>query len=305
MQSILPWVGGKNSCTDKIVAMMPEHYCYTEIFAGGLWIYFAKPVSKVEVVNDLNGELVNFYRVLQRKHEEFVLRSKHELYARELYYEYYGDYMSGEHFKLSDVERAFRFFALIREAYSAKFGGGWSYGATRNKPKSFFDVFRDGSVERVSERLQNTYIDNRDFEDVIKGYDNEKTLFLADPPYVLANVDDYYFRSMGVGFKAGVNQGFSLYDQQRLYKLLSGMKGKCILTIDDCAWVRERYCDGQEELGEGRKFWWIDNEIYYTSSDMENRRTAKELIICNYNILEQIERNKKFGKRDGESLSDY
>lgn len=711
----MPWVGGKNSCADKIVEMMPEHYCYVEVFFGGGWVYYAKPVSKVETVNDLNGELVNFYRVLQRNHKEFEERSKYELYARDLYYEYERDWKSGAHFKMSDVERSFRFFVLIREAYSAKFGGGWSYGATRNKPKSFFDIFRDGSIDKVSERLKNTYIDNRDFGDVIKGYDGEKTLFLCclpgtkvrmrderllniedvkigdivfsggkvlntlvreyngnvyefeitgiydnlviteehplavirqnnaysikekkwskfknqnelnklgiefvnakdiragdfllvpcypevindveivkvgnvdikcdayfgwivgmwlaegniqhyykkglsgknelndiiegkqgtlfdyidskinleemikineyessrnlvyslgekdinrglvekldnwynkyfgktgsisnpsineyqiwysvedmakflnekfgegahekyisteimsypiefqrgllrgwldgdggiwgdeqnrgkvtgtsvserlaldmylvalrlgikpslkkrgnnwdmyfssiddikylypdysvdvktrtkrkiiekngikyimtpitkiirrryigkvhnlttennvfvsnyilthncDPPYVLAPVDDYYFRSMGVGFKAGINAGFSLYDQQRLYKLLSGMKGKFILTIDDCAWVRERYCDGQEELenlGE-RKFWWIDNEIYYTSSDMENRRTAKELIICNYNIQEQIERNKKFSRgRAGESLADY
>lgn len=260
--------------------MIPAHKCYVEVFAGGLSIYFGKEQSKVEVINDLNHELINFWRVIQRQPDKFLERSKYELYSRELFEEYDGDWKSGVHENLGELERAFRFFCLIREGFSAIFGSGWSYGCSKSNPMTFQNAF--GFVDAISKRMKNTYIESRDFQYVIEHYDCPDALHFLDPPYILAPVENFYFKSYS---KKQQNEAkFTLYDHQRLYNAISNIKGKFILTIDDCAWIRERYCDGQEELGVNRKFWWIENTLYYSVADAESRKHVTELIITNYDI---------------------
>jgi DNA adenine methylase len=267
MDSVLNWVGGKSLSAEKIVKLMPDHDCYVEVFGGALWIYFRKSPSKVEVVNDINGELINFYRCVQRKHKEFLERTHYEMYSRELYYEYLNDFYSGKHKELDDVERAFRFYCLIKEAFGAKFGGGWGYSSARNMATAFFNEFL--GFDAINERLKNTQIDNRDFEEIINGYDGERTLFYVDPPYCGSANDLYYFKC--------VDTSFSMWDHQRLYMALKNIKGKFILTVDDCEWVRERYC--VPDSG----FTVIENEVFYSSADKDNRRHVIELIITNFN----------------------
>jgi len=266
MEAPLNWIGGKSQSVKTIVKMFPKHECYCEVFGGGLWVFFGKQPSKVEIVNDINSELINFYRVIQRKCDKFLEREKYEMYSRELYYEYLNDYYSGKHFEFGDVERAFRFFCLIKEAFGSKFGGGWGYGSVRNNAIAFFNEFK--ILDDISKRLKNVQIDNRDFEDVIKGYDNKNVLFYLDPPYSMSNNKDYYFKS--------VDKGFTMQDHQRLYVLLKSVKGKFILTYDNSDWVRERYC--VKDSG----FYWVENKVFYCSADKNNRRHEVELIITNY-----------------------
>jgi hypothetical protein len=68
----LKWVGGKKKAREEIVRMIPPHTCYAEVFGGAGWILFAKEPSDVEVWNDIDGDLVNFYRVIKSKPEEFM-----------------------------------------------------------------------------------------------------------------------------------------------------------------------------------------------------------------------------------------
>ena len=63
--SPIAWVGGKSKLTAEIIPIMPAHRCYVEVFAGAAWLLFRKPASKTEVINDINGELVNMYRVIK------------------------------------------------------------------------------------------------------------------------------------------------------------------------------------------------------------------------------------------------
>lgn len=268
MDSPLNYVGGKSQSCKKIVELMPEHDCYCEVFCGGCWIFFAKPEAKIEVINDINSELINFYRVVQRKCDEFKKREKYEMYSRELYYEYMNDFYSGKHSTLDDVERAFRFFCLLKEAFGSTFGGGWGYGAVRNNATAYFNEFK--IIDEISNRLKRVQIDNRDFEDVIKGYDNERTLFVTDPPYIksLSENSNYYKSSGNV---------FTMFDHQRLFNRLKTIKGKVILTIDDMPWIRERYT---KENG----FYIIENEVFYCSAPKDNRTHEIELIITNYDV---------------------
>lgn len=287
-------MGGKSQSAKKIVSLIPEHKCYCEIFFGGGSIFFEKKPSKVEVVNDINGHLMDFYRVIQRKPNEFLERGKYELYSRSLYYEYLTDFKikkmhrdgkeiqeiceklnvkSDYVFKIintefNDVEKAFRFFALIKEAFAAKFASGWGYGPARNVADAFFNEFK--IVDAITSRLRHTQIDNRDFESVIDGYDSKDTLFVADPPYIksIEENNNYYFLM--------IDTEFTLHDHQRLFNKLKSIKGKCIFTIDDVNWIRERYT-------RDNGFWIMENTVYYCSGDKDNRRHETELIITNYN----------------------
>lgn len=279
-QSLITWPGGKWNSVKVINSIMPHHKCYIELFFGGGSIFFGKDPSPVECINDLNGELINFWRVIQRQPDKFLERSKYELYSRELFDEYKSDWDNGKHENLGDVERSFRFYCLIRESFSAIFSSGWSYGCSKSNPATFQNAF--GLVDAVHKRLRDVYIENSDFQYVIEHYDCPNGLFLCDPPYVLANIEAFYFKSYN---KKQQNEAkFTLYDHQRLYNALSNIKGKFILTIDDCAWIRERYCDGQDEMGKSRKFWWVENTLYYSVADAESRKHVTELIICNYDI---------------------
>lgn len=268
MQSPIKWVGGKSQSAKKICELIPEHDCYCEIFFGGGWVFFNKEISKVEVINDVNGELINFYRVLQRSGTSFIERSKLEMYSKELYEEYKRDFSSGKHLEMNDVERAFRFYCMLRQAFSGRFGSGWGYSATRNEAEVFFRSL--DSIEQITKRLKNVQIDCRDFEAVIDGFDGEKTVFVCDPPYLQSDNSNYEFEG----------NKFTLYDHQRLYLKLKNIKGKFLLTIDDSEFIRERYC------GNSGEFHVLENEVFYSGSDSDSRKHVKELIIMNYNSLE-------------------
>lgn len=85
MNSFLSYLGGKRLLTNKLIKLIPEHQCYVEVFAGAAWLLFKKEPSKVEVINNINVDLVNLFRVLQWHLEEFLRYFKWLLVSREEY----------------------------------------------------------------------------------------------------------------------------------------------------------------------------------------------------------------------------
>ena len=83
--SPIAWVGGKSKLTAEIIPIMPAHRCYVEVFAGAAWLLFRKPASKTEVINDINGELVNMYRVIKHHRQAFIDEMRIMPVARDLY----------------------------------------------------------------------------------------------------------------------------------------------------------------------------------------------------------------------------
>lgn len=83
---IIPWMGGKRRLAKHLLPMFPEHSCYVELFSGGAALFFMRPTpAKVEVLNDINGQLINLYRVVQHHFDEFVRQfdwSQYELLAK-------------------------------------------------------------------------------------------------------------------------------------------------------------------------------------------------------------------------------
>lgn len=127
---IIPWLGGKRRLADIIIPRFPAHTCYVEVFAGGAALYFLRTPAKVEVINDVNGDVVNLYRVVQNHLEEFVRQFKWSLSSREIF-KWLQDTPPET---LTDIQRAARFFYLQQHCFGGKVEGQtWGdryYGST-------------------------------------------------------------------------------------------------------------------------------------------------------------------------------
>jgi DNA adenine methylase len=119
INSPIRWVGGKSRLRKQIVALLPPHTCYVEPFAGAAWVLFAKPPSDVEVLNDIDQELVNFFRVVRDKPDELIASFDWTLVSRAEF----KRMAALDPLQLSDVQRAHRFYYLVM----AGWGGEMDY----------------------------------------------------------------------------------------------------------------------------------------------------------------------------------
>lgn len=128
------WLGGKFYLSNKIIPLIPRHVCYVEPFAGAGWIYFRKPRSPVEVLNDLNKEIANTYRVIKHSIDYLEWEASWSIHSRAIFTDYQR--MTQEELDLlSNEERAWRFLYLLKSSY----GGGRGLGKLTEKAS-----FREG-----------------------------------------------------------------------------------------------------------------------------------------------------------------
>ena len=183
LNSPIKWVGGKSRLRKVIVEMLPPHTCYVEPFAGAAWVLFAKPPSDVEILNDIDQELVTFFRVVKEKPEQLIESFEWELVSR-AEFERLANLDSTQ---LTDVQRAHRFYYLIM--------AGW--GGELNYPR-FQTSITDGGhgnrligalktlqerLQPIHDRLRTVIIENLDWRDCIDRYDRPGTVMYIDPPY--------------------------------------------------------------------------------------------------------------------------
>lgn len=87
-KSCIKWVGGKSKMANQLISMFPKHNSYIEVFGGAAHVLFSKPFSKMEVLNDLDGHLMNFWKIVKYRHQELIDSFKYILSSRELFMEY-------------------------------------------------------------------------------------------------------------------------------------------------------------------------------------------------------------------------
>jgi len=221
---IIPWIGGKRRLADRLLPYFPAHQCYVEPFAGGAALFFLRQVpADVEVLNDVNGELVNLYRVVKHHLEEFVRQFKWALSSRQVFK---WLQITPEE-TLTDIQRAARFFYLQQSAFGARVQGQ-SYGVATTTPPGLNLLRIEENLSAAHLRLANAYIENLPWAECVKRYDRPHTFFFMDPPY-------WETEGYGVGF------GWEEYEL--LAKTLSGLKGKAIVTLNDHPDIRELFKD--------------------------------------------------------------
>ena len=127
----IPYIGGKRRLAKHIIPLFPEHTCYVEPFAGAAALYFMKEPAKAEVLNDVNSELVNLYRVVRHHLDEFVKQFRWALSSREIYE--WAKTTPTE--PLTDIQRAARFYYLQKLAFGGKVDGQTFGTATTSPPR--------------------------------------------------------------------------------------------------------------------------------------------------------------------------
>ncbi|HHJ4568012.1 DNA adenine methylase [Citrobacter farmeri] len=249
---IVPWIGGKRRLAKHILPLFPAHTCYVEPFCGAAALYFLKTPSKIEVINDINGELVNLYRVVKHHLEEFVRQFKWALVSRQIY-KWLQDTPEET---LTDIQRAARFYYLQKQAFGGKVADHTFGTSTTSAPR--FNLLRiEEELSMAHLRLSRTLIEHLDWHQCIERYDRPHTLFYCDPPYW--GTEGY-----------GVEFGLENYDH--MAELARSTKGKMIISVNDIPEMRQAF--------NGLNIQTVD--ISYNLKVTGKASLRKELVICNF-----------------------
>lgn len=182
MKSPVSWVGGKARSAAGIISHFPEHNHIIIVFSGGLHVFFAKPRIKLETVNDLNRDLINFWMVCRDHRDELVRKLDSTPYSRALFEKWSKEEAPGD-----EVEWAARWFYLQCSHFSAVYHGGWSYLKelnTTGKPPAPQFRSRIRRIEQIKDRFKDVHIECADFRVMFERYgDGPENLLYCDPPY--------------------------------------------------------------------------------------------------------------------------
>lgn len=226
-----------------MIEQFPEEYDrYVEVFGGAGWVLFAKEKKGIEVYNDINSNLVNLYKCVKYHPEALQKELDGILMSRELFQDAIWETRG-----LTDIQKAARFFVAIKESFGSKME---TFGLQPKNMKASVDF-----LKIASERLNTVVIENRDFDKLIQSYDRSSTLFYLDPPYY--KTERYY------------QGGFKREDHKRLREALRNIRGKFILSYNDCPEIRELY-QGYEIIEVDR------------NNNLATGKRYQELIIKNY-----------------------
>lgn len=249
---IIPWIGGKRRLAEQILPLFGDHLCYVEVFAGAAALFFQKQPSQAEVLNDINGELINLYRVVKHHLEEFVRQFKWALTSRQLY--------QWEQQKspatLTDIQRAARFFYLQRLSFGGRVDGQ-TFGTSTTGPARFSILRLEEDLTAAWHRLADTTLENLSWSKCVERYDRPHTQFYCDPPY---------WQTEGYGVE------FPLSDYEALAQAARTIEGQMIISVNDHPEMR-RVFSGLEMRSV---------EIVYTVGGADRQAERKELIIGNW-----------------------
>lgn len=231
------WYGGKYSHLDWLLPLLPKTIHYCEPFGGSAAVLLNRAPSPVETYNDIDGEVVNFFRVLRDQQAELIKAIGLTPFSREEF----RIATEGSTDGISDLERARRFFVRARQvrtglAQTASIGR-WAHCKLTSRAGMAGAVSRWlGSVEGLSEivqRLLRVQIENASAVEVIQRYDSPETLFYCDPPYPHDSRSD-------------VNAyGFEMTDEEHraLAEVLHDVQGKVAISSYHCNLMDDLYSD--------------------------------------------------------------
>lgn len=251
----LKYYGGKWKLAQWIIGFFPAHHCYVEPFGGAASVLLQKEPSVCEFYNDLESEVVNFFRVLRENESELIRKIDLTPYSREEYelsYELIDD----------PIERARRFYVRSWQAHNCNLAqkSGWRNVYNKNR---YHSLTKDwGNIDHlyaIAKRLKQVQIENRPAIELIKRVDTEDTFFYVDPPYLheTRNRKKIYSFEM-------TND-----DHIELAECLKSIKGTAIVSGYDhplynelyTGWRKESVASRKNNGGESVEVLWISPNI--------------------------------------------
>lgn len=208
------YYGGKQNLVKTIIPLFPKHKLYAEPFVGGGAIFWAKPKSDVEVINDVNRELINFYEVVQNEYVELEKYIRISLHSRSLHNDATVVYNNPHMF--SRIKRAWSIWVLAAQSFSSMLDGSFGYDKQKGTTSQKITNKREGFTLDYSIRIQNVNIECTDAIRIINSRDFKDAFFYCDPPYFNSDCGHY--------------NGYSKDDFDNLLKTLSNIEGKFLLS---------------------------------------------------------------------------
>ena len=278
MNCLLKWIGGKHKVASRLLDVLPLHRIYVETCGGAASLLCAKPfsMSKVEVYNDVNLHLYNFFRVLQdtELHKELIHLCETTPYHREVWKD------AGINLKdnlrkdeIPDIQQAWYFYTLNRQSF-AGFMNAWGYCISRSNRgragavNEWLEAIKE--LPLVHERLRLVQCDCDTVFNVIQRYDMPDTFFFIDPPYIIDT------RKQG-----RYDHEMTDEDHIKLTDMLMNIKGKAIL----CGYDHEIY----DPLNQSDKWQRIDvARVADCAGTTKNQRTPQTPVSYTHLTLPTI-----------------
>lgn len=214
MKTPVTYYGGKQMLVPWILPLIPAHTVYTEPFFGGGAVYFAKPPSANETINDINGHVVNFYRCLQMNFEELKKHIDASLISRDQHTQAMKILQEEDP---DPTERAWAWWYRVNFSFASKIDGGMRYSNEQHTcvPNMLANK-KDEFTRYLQKRIEKTTIENRDALWVIQTRNIEKAFHYLDPPYMNADQGHY--------------SGYTEDQFEELLQTIEGIHGKFLLS---------------------------------------------------------------------------
>jgi DNA adenine methylase len=214
LKTPISYYGGKQQMLRHILPLIPDHNLYCEPFCGGAAVYFGKGPSPVEVINELNEELINFYVTAKDHFPALNKKVKATLHSRRMHQQAWQIYCnSGQH---DQVTRAWATWVLSTQGFSSQLSKSWGYDRKKGSMAIKVTNKKRQFTLELCERLERTQIECKDAVEVIKTYDCPEAFHYVDPPY--PNTDQAHYA------------GYTTKDLERLLDALVTVKGQFMLS---------------------------------------------------------------------------
>lgn len=259
------WYGGKYTHLNFILPHIPKNaQCFVEVCGGSGVVLWNLPPFPVEVFNDLNGEVVHFFRMLRDFPEELIRLISLTPWSREELS------ISRKVEEVSDIERARRFYVRTSQTMNGvdlgqKGGSSWSY--TKSLSRRGMSLLtskwlnRPLRLQKVAERILRVQIENLDAVEVIKKYDTEQTVFYVDPPYLTST------RKVAAGYGIEMKEE----DHERLAEILNNVEGKVVLSGYSSSLYEKWFSGWRQEKGKEKRI-----------SVGDRKQTRQEVLWMNF-----------------------
>lgn len=212
-----PHPGGKGRLLAHILPLVPAHKVYIEPFAGAAAVLLAKAPAALEVINDIDGDMVTFYRYV-KYHREALLAELATWPGNSS--RNFADMLRNPGY--TDLQRAARWYWLKVSSFGAM---GTRWGRERRSYHGFNPTRHGELIDALAARLAKVMIEGRDWQEVVDWYDNPEAFIFFDPPYIACGDTAY--------------TAFAPADMRRVRDRLDTLAGKWLLTCDDSPVCRE------------------------------------------------------------------
>jgi len=210
----ISYYGGKQNLVTTILPLIPKHTTYIEPFVGGGAIFWSKKPSEVEIINDYNRELINFYECVQNEFVELEKMVRISLHSRSLHNDATVVYENPHMF--SKIKRAWAVWVLSAQSFSSMLDGSWGYDKIRGTTSQKIANKRESFTEELAIRIQNVQIENTDALRIINSRDYKDAFIYCDPPYFNSDCGHY--------------DGYSKQDFENLLISLKNAQGKFLMS---------------------------------------------------------------------------